>query len=150
MLLMQADSGTNMWDMTTMWDSHSRAAEAFSFFLLVAFVVALVKLVRTWRGAPPFVYLKRTLRPTYFVELRALRTSLGQWIGLVLLAWGAVTAAEAGRICYDILVTHRVETILMTFEARNLVGMFQGAMWAALALYFVRWSVIRRMERLGP
>jgi hypothetical protein len=149
--LMQDDSvAGNTWDVRVE-SPLAMHAKVYVIFLLVVCIVAAVKLARTWWGALPFLYLRRALRPTYLAELRARKTSLGQWMGITMLGWAVVTAIDLARAFEEMRIANtgngRVRFIFLYALAEDST-LLVCAMTIVLVLYLVRWNVMRRMERL--
>jgi hypothetical protein len=147
-MLMQAGQTENTWELNGMGHHLDKYVELYILFLLIIFVVAATKLANTWRGAPPFAYLKRVLRPTYLAELRANKTSLGQWIGGTVIVWGIVISIGLGEFVMSSLSSHASVLGEFMYAMRDQTVLFTMTLVVVLALYLVRWNVMSRLEKL--
>jgi hypothetical protein len=150
LMLMQAEvAGGNTWDMRS--DGYPQLSfytKLYILFLMAMCFVALVKLAKTWWKALPFLYLRRALRPTYLAELRERKTSLAQWIGVTLIGFGIVWALEIKSAWAGIETTHATGIGVIAYQVRDQMDFAVMVLVVVLAMFLLRWHVIRRIEKL--
>lgn len=120
----------------------------YLLLLLLACVMATIKLIRIWRAAPPFKSSEDLSNPAYRQLLRASRTGLNQWIACVLITWGILGSTAVYDDCEGMLASKHFTHSMILFALQDFSVSLSVALVAVLFLFLVRWHVLRRIERL--
>jgi len=105
--LFQEDAGG--WDPITICYTTDTITRLYVLFLLVAFGVGVVRLVKLWIETPPFMLNRQINHPGYLGMLEASSSSTRQWMGCTLLVGGLV-------------FSYRVATFGITFPESNMIA----------------------------
>jgi hypothetical protein len=136
------------WDYRRIIQEPSAGYRLFVLFLLLTGVVAIAKLVKTWRGAPPFRLSARKDSLSYLQELQATAVSLGQWIGFTLLGSGIFASVSFVDVCHRLLDEQVLGLATLVIVLGDYSFALSMVLFAVLFLYLVRWHVLRRIEYL--
>jgi len=120
--------------------------KAYIFFLLTVCVVAIVKLVRSWRLVPPF---RSATHEANLTRLRMTIESLRYWRGMTYQGWGLFASIGLYQLCNRLLDQRRVGDLLVVFLIREFSTALTMALLVALFLYLVQWYLYRRAEKLA-
>ena len=140
--------GQITWEYRHIIREPSTSFKLYVFFLLLVCIVAVVKLLRAWRGAPPFRLSAKEESPTYVQELHASASSLRQWIGLTFLGWGIFTSISLVDVCYRALSEKVLGWATFLFVLTDYAHALNMALFAVLLLYLIRWHMLTRIDRL--
>src|SRR5579864_6953357 len=110
---------TTTWDLRDMHPAPSAGMKLYMLFLLVACVIAGAKLLRAWRGAPPFRSARQANNPTYVDGLRTASISLKHWIGCIFLVWGIYASVHFYDACAGLLLQKTVGSSAIYFVAQD-------------------------------
>jgi hypothetical protein len=141
------------WDLMQMHRSPPGSAKLYVLFLFVVWVVAIIKLIGTWRQAWQFRLSRQANNPAYFRLLRASSDSLRRWILCTFLAWGILTSISLYDSCTDLsfqgsirgqLVLH-----LILYAIQGYAGIVEVTFVTVMFLFLIRWHMLNRIERLG-
>jgi hypothetical protein len=127
----------------------STAFKVYLLFLLVVCVVTCAKLVRVWKGAPPFRASAMVDTPEYRALLHTTSRSLHQWIGSVVLAYGLLISTSVYNVCRDVLNDNRVGGAALFFVIQDYAAALSVALFVISLAFLARWHMLRRIERLG-
>lgn len=143
---------TTTWDLRDVHPSPSAGMKLYMLFLLVACVIAGAKLLKAWRGAPPFRSTRQANNPTYVDSLRAANISLKLWIGCIFLVWGVYASVHFYDVCAGLLLQKTVGGSAIFFVVQDFAAALTMTLLVALYLFLVRWYLVKRAERLrsGP
>jgi hypothetical protein len=142
---MLQESSSTTWDLRTMVIEPSGILKAYIFFLLTVCVVAIVKLVRSWRLVPPF---RSATDKASVPRLRSTIESLRYWRGVTYQGWGIFASISLYELCDRLLDQRRVGDLLVVFLIREFSTALTMALLVALFLYLVQWHLHRRAEKL--
>jgi len=132
------------WDPMMMIVEPSTRFTTLTVALVVVWVVGLAKLLRVWRGAPPFLVRRRFGDSTYLQSLEEVRISVTQWIGLTFFATGFFLVLAIPAI-WDL----REKGVSVHFPVRELSAGLGEGLITAWGLFLLRWHVIRRISALS-
>lgn len=136
------------WDTQNLIREPSTSFKIYMLFLIVVCVVTIIKLIRVWRGAPPFRLSSEAKNPDYLKLLRTSSSSLSHWIGCTFLGWAILSSATLYDLCKGMLnekVTGRVVILLVVRDFSTALSM---ALWVVLFVFLARWHVSTRIECL--
>jgi hypothetical protein len=139
---------TITWDLRNMHAAPSAGMKLYMLFLLVACVVAGAKLLKAWRGAPPFRSERQANNPTYVDGLSAASISLKHWIGCIFLVWGIYASIHFYDACAGLLLKKTVGGSAIFFVVQDFAGALNMTLLVALYLFLVRWYLVKRIGRL--
>jgi len=117
-------------------------------FLVLIGTVAVVKLLRVWRAAPPFRLSSKKDSPTYVQQLQKSASSLRQWIGLTFLGWGIFASVSLVNVCYRVLDEKAVGWATFLFVLIDYATALNMALFVVLLLYLIRWHILKRINSL--
>jgi branched-subunit amino acid transport protein AzlD len=126
----------------------STSFKVYVLFLIVECAVVSIKLLRIWRAAPPFALAKQAKNPNYLKLLRTSSRSLSQWIGCTFLGWAILSSTSLYNLCRGMLnekATGRTVILVVIQDVSTALSM---ALCVVLFVFFVRWHVCNRIERL--
>lgn len=115
----------------------STAFKLYVFFLLVVSAVTCWKLLKVWTGAPPFRASGKSNSPEYLRLLHTASSSLKQWIGSVILAYGLLVSTSVYTVCRDVLNDNRVGGAALFFVIQD----YAAAL--SVALFVISFAKIR-------
>jgi hypothetical protein len=144
--IMLQESST--WDLRYISREPSNSMKYYVVFLFAVCILAGVKLVRVWRAAPPFRLSRNAGSAAFLHSLETSSTSLRQWMGLTLLAWGIFASVSLYDGCNRILDPKSTGSFLILFVIQDFSTTLTMALLVALFLYLVRWHMLKRIERL--
>ena len=127
----------------------STAFKVYILFLLVVGAVTCVKLIRVWKGAPPFGASARTNTPQYLALLHTTSRSLKQWIGSVVLSYCLLVSTSVYNVCRDVLNDNRVGGAALFFVIQDYAVALSIALFVISFAFVARWHMLRRIERVG-
>jgi len=107
-------------DFRAMTRTPSTDLKIYWLFVLVACYIAAVKLLRIWKGAPPFRLFRQDGNPDYLTLLRSSCNSFMQWMVCLLLSWGIFASHTVARVCWDWLGQPPPGKIAILFLNRRL------------------------------
>lgn len=137
------------WDYRRMWDGPSPYLWLYLLFLLLACIVAIAKLLRVWRVAPPFKLSTVTDRSAYARTLRASASSLQRWIGATFFSWAILVSFNVINVGQRILEQREPWGASVLIVIMSYSEALSGALLVALLLYLIRWHILKRIEYLG-
>jgi hypothetical protein len=136
------------WDLRDMTREPSIGFRLYVLFVLVAWVAAIIKLVRIWRPAPPFRLSRQLDSPQYLRTLQTTSIGLQQWIGFTFLLWGLLACVSASSTCFR-LYSEKVNTAIEILSATtNCVAALNMALFTVAFFYLMRSHVVKRIESL--
>jgi hypothetical protein len=84
----------------------------------------------------------------FLQSLEISSTSLRQWIGLTLLAWGIFASVSLYHGCNRLLDSKSTGSFMILFVIQDFSTTLTMALLVVLFLYLVRWHMLKRIERL--
>jgi hypothetical protein len=136
------------WDPIHLWTPVEIATKIYMVFLLAVLVVAIVKLVKVWIGAPPFRLKRQAENPDYLRILERSRRSTKQWIDLTGLFWAFVFAYEVANFAIYADESKIIGLLLLLTSVRKLGVLTEMAAFTALILFLIQWHMFSRAEQL--
>jgi len=136
------------WDPRHIFRDPSTSFKTYVLFLLVVCVVASIKLIRVWHGAPPFRLSRQANSPSYPQLLQASSASLKQWISFTFLGWGIFASMSLYDVCDRLLDEKRIGSFVILFVIEDFSSAFSMALLVVLFLFLARWHMLRRIEHL--
>jgi hypothetical protein len=136
-------------DLRTMIREPSTSLKIHTLVLLVACIVAGVRLFNMWRTAPPFKLSRQASNPEYLKLLQASSNSLKQWIGCTFLAWGILASTALADGCYRWLGPETTGRMWVADAVEDFATALSATLLVALFLFLVRWHMLTRIERLS-
>ena len=136
------------WDLRSMWGGPSIGFKLYIWFVLVSWIVAIIKLMRIWGAAPPFKLSRQIDSLVYARTLQTTSRSLRQWIGLTFLLWGACASFRASSTCLRLYSDKVHASIEILSAITECVTALNLALFSVTLLYLIRWHVDNRIEKL--
>lgn len=135
------------WDPRAMHAEPSVGLKLYSLYLFVVCVVTVLKLLRIWWIAPPFMPFRGTDASAYVSSLRNSAGSLKQWLTCTLLVSGIFFSTTLYRFCDRILDSERVGFGVVAFVIRDFSTEASIALLIVLFAFLVRWHLLTRVRR---
>jgi|SRR5579864_400980 len=140
--------GTIPWDPLTAHRNEGPLVKVYVLLMLIVFIVAVVRLIRIWIGAPPFRLSKRAKDPKYLRLLESLRNSFCDWIGFTLLCGGFVVGSGVYSWSNRVLEINAVNDLTLVLIIQDLAPLLNLCLFVSLFLFLVRWHLHNRIARL--
>ena len=138
------------WDYRGVFREPSMAQKAFLLYLLLVCAFAIFKLLRVWRPGLGFKPSAKRGTPEHLRQLRNASSSLGQWIGLTFLSWGLLISGNLVSVCSALLQQETLGWAPVVLVLLDYAAFLSWALYAATFLYFIRWQIRQRLEKLSP
>lgn len=126
----------------------STSMKVYIVFLFVVCIVAMVKLIRVWRAAPPFRLSRQSGSPGYLRLLETSSISLKHWMVSTFLSWGILTSIGVYDVRDRFLDDKRIGSMVILFVIEDFSKALTMALLVVLILFLVRWHVVRRIDSL--
>ncbi len=139
--MVQEQQVTLNWD--SIWIEPSLTMKLYVLFVLASFVVAAIHFIKSWKD-----FRASSGEGVRNVSLKRRASSLSRWIWLNALVWGIVTAIEIVSSLNRLILLRTFGPVLILSSLANLFVLLILSLWAILALYLVRWHILRRIERI--
>ena len=120
----------------------------YCVFLLTAMIVAIVKLINIWIGAPPFLLKRQAGNLNYLRIVERSRRNTNQWIGLTGLLWAFVFSYEVVNFAQYADESMRAGSLLLLNSIRKLGVLTEFAAFVALLLFLTQWHMLNRAEQM--
>ena len=134
---------------TYIWREPSTALKAYLLFLLGVCLVALVKLIKAWRDAPPFRFSRAAPSTDQMRRLRRSSRSLGRWIGCTCLVWGILISWNLAEVNQRLLSDEpKLGLATIVFMLADHAEVAAVTLLVILWLYLVRWHFLARIDSL--
>jgi hypothetical protein len=137
------------WDWRQFHPMFSTSMKIHAFFLLIAPLVTLGKLIRVWRSAPPFKLSRQSGNSEYSKSLRRQSVSLKNWIGCILLTWGLSTSTSLYEFVVRLLDEKTPRRFPFLIGLLSFSTALTQTLLVVLFIFLVRWHLIRRAETLS-
>jgi len=139
--MVQEQQVTLNWD--SIWVQPSLTMKLYVLFVLTSLVVAAMHFIKSWKD-----FRASTGEGGQNASLKRRTFSLSRWIWLNALVWGIVTATEIVSSLDRLILLRTFGPALILSFLANLFVPLVLSLWAILALYLVRWHILRRIERI--
>ncbi|MGB7844383.1 MAG: hypothetical protein WBL63_02120 [Candidatus Acidiferrum sp.] len=113
--------------------------------LLVVFIVAIAKLIRTWRIAPSSLLVAENAKQ--LKHLQTVATSLKQWIYFTFLAWGFLASCQLFRESSGLSMGRHHDSLAILIALQGLFVELELTFLVVIFVFLVRWRVLRRIEK---
>ena len=136
------------WDLVEEPSPLSTSEMVYVVLLIVAIVLASVRLVRAWKTALPFRFSREKASRAYLCALRqsALRTKM--WMYFAILSWPLLLAFRLIHDLDGLLSSHTVSPTLVFSEFKEIVQLSVIFLFPAFILFLAWWHLQRRAESL--
>jgi branched-subunit amino acid transport protein AzlD len=136
------------WDTQNLIREPSTSFKIYLMFLIVVCVATIIKLIRVWRGAPPFRLSSQAKNPDYLKLLRISSHSLSHWIGCTFLVWAILSSTAVYDVCRGMQNEKATGLAVILFVIQDFSIALSMALWVVLFVFLVRWHVSGRIARL--
>jgi hypothetical protein len=129
-------------------DGHPEpTVKIYVLVFLIALAVMLVRLLALWIAAPPFRLSRQAKNPGFIDKMQAMRASMKQWMGCMLLGSAFVACTQLVQSCDRLLASNATNAGLV-YAVRDIAVSINLGLFAALLLFLAQWHLHRRIERL--
>jgi len=136
------------WDTQGLIREPSTSFKIYILFLIVVCIVTIIKLIRVWRGAPPFRLSSQTKNRDYLKLLQISCNSLSHWIRCIFLAWAILSSTTVYDICRGMRNEKTTGLGVILFVIQDFSTALSMALWVGVFVFLARWHVSNRIERL--
>src|SRR5258708_18186486 len=143
--MVQASVG---WDPQNLILEPSHSLRIYMLFLIVVCVATIIKLIRVWRGAPPFRLSSQAKNLDYLQLLRISSHSLSHWIGCTFLAWAILSSTVVYDVCRGLQNEKATGLAVILFLFQDFSSALSITLWVVLFVFLARWHVSGRIARL--
>jgi len=120
----------------------------YALFLLVAVIVGVVRIVKLWIAAPPFLLARQTGNPAYVRALEASSSSTRQWMGCTLLFGGLVLSYYLATFGNAFPGSKPTVAVLLLDTVRFLGMVSFRAFTVTFLLFLAQWHMRVRIQHL--
>jgi|GraSoiStandDraft_34_1057297.scaffolds.fasta_scaffold584006_1 hypothetical protein len=120
----------------------------YFLFLLMAIVVGVVRIVKLWISAPPFLLKRQIDNPGYLSTLEASLSSTRQWMGCILLTCGLVLSYNITTLVRTLLESRATGAMVLLDSIQYLGTVSCLAFVAAFLLFLAQWHMRIRIQHL--
>ncbi len=139
-------SGT--WDLRNVWDGPSPLMKTYMFFLLIACILGVVKLVRSWIVVPPFKEPGAEKGRVGVSALERTAFSLRQWGRLILLVCATFLMTVLANVSERLMDERVIGWFTILVVTRDFAQALTFGLWVVLFIYAIRWHILYRISRL--
>jgi hypothetical protein len=139
---------TSTWDLRSDGGASSTSMKIYMLFLFVVCIVTIVRLIRTWWGAPLFRLSRQAGNAAYLGLLQASGASMKRWIGLTFLIWGIFASVSIHTFCEGLLVEKRTGRGQILYAIQEFSTTLTMTLLVVLFSFLVRWHMLQRIAHL--
>jgi hypothetical protein len=136
------------WEPITICCAADTITRLYVLFLLIAIIVGVVRMVKLWIAAPPFLLKRQIDNPGYLRALEGSSSSLRQWIGCTLLVCGLVSSYHVATFGRTFPRSKTTGAILVLDSIQYLGTVSCLAFVIVFLLFLAQWHMRIRIQHL--
>jgi len=125
------------------------AENVFLLYLLLACVIAIVKLAKVWRPGLGFKPSPNKGTPEHLHSLQTAATSLSQRMGVTFLSWGILISGNLISVCSALLGQETIGWGTAVLVLLDYARFLNWTLYAVTFLFLIRWQVLKRIEKIS-
>jgi hypothetical protein len=137
------------WDLRSLPHEPSSSEKLFAFFFLTVAIVGVVKLIKIWRGAPPFRLSRQTGNVSYVRQLETRARSLGHWMRLTVLICAFFACLDFYHGSEELVFSRKITEVDVIYLLLGPFHIFALGLSLIVWLFLIRWHLVKRLEHLA-